>query len=277
MFDDAEFLCCQRVGGSTRGEGSILLCGKKRSFFPLHCLVGPDWPIVVMVYTLIIVITIGVLVLVSPLGWPVGLIGGLGCLSLLCFYSATACSDPGIIYKYAEDEPKEAKVAELTCANIFGGRVADGGEVDSSRLSRSSGGNAEGANDISVTSDSGSYLMPIERKATPPLELNIFGTPKPDHIPCGHCNIQRPRGAGHCHYCGTCVNMLDHHCPWSGKCIGKKNLNVFYLFLGTLCWQIYFLLGAFVYFCIIYYGNGIYGPNLRGPTYPNNQADTGQA
>jgi hypothetical protein len=28
--------------------------------------------------------------------------------------------------------------------------------------------------------------------------------------------------------------QLDHHCPWTGKCIGKKNLRYFYLFITTL-------------------------------------------
>lgn len=28
--------------------------------------------------------------------------------------------------------------------------------------------------------------------------------------------------------------QLDHHCPWTGKCIGKKNLCFFYAFLISL-------------------------------------------
>lgn len=28
--------------------------------------------------------------------------------------------------------------------------------------------------------------------------------------------------------------QLDHHCPWTGKCIGKKNLCYFYAFLISL-------------------------------------------
>ena len=52
---------------------------------------------------------------------------------------------------------------------------------------------------------------------------------------CTHCNVLRPPGAVHCHDCKVCVLELDHHCPWTGKCIGKRNLKFFYAFLTTLC------------------------------------------
>ncbi len=31
--------------------------------------------------------------------------------------------------------------------------------------------------------------------------------------------------------CETCIAGYDHHCPWTGKCIGKGNLQEFYNFL----------------------------------------------
>ncbi len=52
---------------------------------------------------------------------------------------------------------------------------------------------------------------------------------------CTYCNVLRPPGAVHCHDCKVCVLELDHHCPWTGKCIGKRNLKFFYAFLITLC------------------------------------------
>ncbi|CAK9001183.1 unnamed protein product [Durusdinium trenchii] len=48
---------------------------------------------------------------------------------------------------------------------------------------------------------------------------------------CGICQIVQPRGCQHCHFCQVCVEGYDHHCPWMGKCIGKKNLCAFYTFL----------------------------------------------
>jgi hypothetical protein len=37
------------------------------------------------------------------------------------------------------------------------------------------------------------------------------------------------------------VDELDHHCPWSGKCIAKGNLVAFNVFVGALTVQITFL------------------------------------
>ncbi|CAM9318615.1 unnamed protein product [Ascophyllum nodosum] len=51
---------------------------------------------------------------------------------------------------------------------------------------------------------------------------------------CGRCDVKRPRGAIHCHDCDVCVAKFDHHCPWTGKCIGERNIMFFYIFLGCL-------------------------------------------
>ena len=51
---------------------------------------------------------------------------------------------------------------------------------------------------------------------------------------CSICSVYRPPGAQHCYDCECCVEELDHHCPWTGKCIGKYNLKFFYAFLKNL-------------------------------------------
>ena len=48
---------------------------------------------------------------------------------------------------------------------------------------------------------------------------------------CQICQLIQPRGCHHCHFCQVCIEGYDHHCPWMGKCIGKKNLCAFYSFL----------------------------------------------
>eukprot|EP01039_Chlorochromonas_danica_P006088 gene6088-6705_t len=44
---------------------------------------------------------------------------------------------------------------------------------------------------------------------------------------CEDCQLVEPAGVSrmdHCRLCGYCIEGLDHHCPWMGQCIGKKNM-----------------------------------------------------
>lgn len=47
----------------------------------------------------------------------------------------------------------------------------------------------------------------------------------------------------HCNHCNICVEGMDHHCPWTGKCIGRKNIIPFYIFvISFLGFMIYCIL-----------------------------------
>ena len=68
----------------------------------------------------------------------------------------------------------------------------------------------------------------LERRTE--LETGISGQvadPMLNFTPCSKCFVMRERGTQHCYDCGLCVEQLDHHCPWSGKCIGKGNIRPF--------------------------------------------------
>ena len=50
---------------------------------------------------------------------------------------------------------------------------------------------------------------------------------------CKTCDVLRPPRSFHCSICEMCVEVHDHHCPWVGTCIGRRNTH---FFIGFLFW-----------------------------------------
>lgn len=64
---------------------------------------------------------------------------------------------------------------------------------------------------------------------------------------CYTCHFYRPRRSHHCATCDHCVDVWDHHCPYTACCIGSGNYRWFYGFLlmswigslGTIGFSLY--------------------------------------
>eukprot|EP01031_Cornospumella_fuschlensis_P025752 gene25752-31100_t len=190
--------------------------------------VGPDWPCMMVTYTLLIACTILFIHNIGPYWNPaVTVFAALLCLAAVLCFSMAACSDPGIVFTPAPT--------------------------------------TNPATNPSTTSNSTCQ--------TPSLPLTTFSTPTtadseageamergraqqlPGKIECAFCKVLRPVTARHCYDCGVCIDGLDHHCPWTGKCIGKKTLRAFYSFLISL-WVLVLYVVAFVV------ATGIMGNNI---------------
>ena len=71
-----------------------------------------------------------------------------------------------------------------------------------------------------------------------------FGIPKNDYYFCEYCRfyLKKVSYGSHCDLCDICIEKFDHHCFWTGHCIGKNNKISFIIFVPA------------IFILLIYYG-----------------------
>jgi len=182
------------------------------SSFPCHFMVGPD----VMCMTTTYALTLGggilvALFLTEAESWRRWMMLGVSVATALVF-SFAACSDPGIIFQDFTE-----------CPVVDPGALINHGDGNGNV-----NGDVEGGN-------SG-----VKKRGLRPPSTTIRFTQ------CVHCDLYRPSTASHCYDCNLCIDNLDHHCPWTGKCIGKKNIYRFYAFLACVLLEFTFAIGVVI-------------------------------
>ena len=96
-----------------------------------------------------------------------------------------------------------------------------------------------------------SYLITsIINPGLPKAKYQYYATHshKGNYKQCINCNlwINSKKYNQHCEECDCCVEGYDHHCPWTSKCVGSKNIYLFFFMVGSI-----FVLIAYYFFSLL--------------------------
>ncbi|XP_047419972.1 palmitoyltransferase ZDHHC19-like [Sciurus carolinensis] len=65
---------------------------------------------------------------------------------------------------------------------------------------------------------------------------------------CAKCSFHSPPRTVHCPRCDICVEEFDHHNGWVNNCVGRRNIRIYLVMLGSLSLYLGALLGT----CLIF-------------------------
>ncbi|RYY84795.1 DHHC zinc finger domain-containing protein, partial [archaeon] len=100
---------------------------------------------------------------------------------------------------------------------------------------------------LTACTDPGVYVRRHHAPQDDILSPTHIHTLAKSHHYCTVCGIFTHPRARHCKYCNNCVDVYDHHCPWTGTCIGKRNYGYFFFFVFSVFVACTYTLGVCVY------------------------------
>jgi palmitoyltransferase ZDHHC9/14/18 len=190
--------------------------GKNRLLFGGRIIFGPDRLLLISLL-LIIIPTLAFPAQVWPyfilnqhpaLTAVIIFISVVGLIVVTSSLFITAGSDPGII-------PRK----EVVLSNMY--------QHDTTLINQ----NGELVNRAEVNTLQVNPPGDSSSKLLPPTYQTVYVNGEPIAIKyCYTCHIYRPPRASHCPRCENCVERFDHHCPWTGTCIGRRNYRSFSVF-----------------------------------------------
>ncbi|XP_060564161.1 putative ZDHHC-type palmitoyltransferase 2 [Ruditapes philippinarum] len=178
------------------------------------------------------------------------------CLRLFGFFIVFQLTVNWLCIKYVDTSYKPSRDGIIPDGISIGQKIChtvNNNHNDSTMRSRK---DATSLNmEVNDSQDSFMYVATkVPRTHTEPPERTQY--PYFSWAPCLQCNRPRPPRCHHCPICDKCVMKRDHHCYFTGVCIGGRNLRhftvfVFWALMGALFASVHCL--PFYYYDILPY------------------------
>lgn len=186
-----------------------------------------------------------VLVLIVAASW----------LLTVVLLAITQFSDPGVLprepyVRLIEHTVRRSELEDIGLRPSLDPEAVEAAEAASPELLHGPGSPLRGSAHAADSPEyklSDSQLLDQERDGGAESDRAEAGAPAVQEVRqlCSTCNILRPPRASHCSLCDCCMEQLDHHCPFVGNCVAKRNYTSFLGFLWCLTMQTLLVLLGF--------------------------------